>query len=562
MTTDKTEITHLAEILYRKGLRTAIISPGSRNAPLVMAFNRHKGIECLSIIDERSAAFFALGMAQQSCIPVVIISTSGTAALNYAPAIAEAFYQEIPLIILTADRPVEFIDQAEGQAIRQKGIFANYIKKSFELPQQIYSSDDLWYNDRIVSESFNLATTGRPGPVHINVPFREPLYGVAEAHNKNIKIIEQVSTSRQPSQPILEKLISTWNSYQKKMIVSGMLKPDIELNHELNMISSDNSLVVLTETTSNLNGKNFFPCIDKILSSFDDNEAGEFAPRLLVTIGSHVISKMLKSFLRNHTPIEHWHIEASGLAPDTYQSLTKIIQQNPADFFKIINESKINTDSNFRELWQKRDIDNENLHAKYLSNLPFSDLKVYEQILKAVPEFSNLQMANSAGVRYVQLFRPFKQLSYNANRGTSGIDGCTSTGAGAAHFSKIPTTLVTGDIAFLYDSNALWNKHLPDNLKIIIVNNSGGGIFRFISGPSGVEELEEYFETKHDITVKYIAKNFNVDYLFCDKPNELNDCLKWLYKNTKKTAILEIKTPAKESAEILKSYFKFMKRKI
>ncbi|MCF8372910.1 MAG: 2-succinyl-5-enolpyruvyl-6-hydroxy-3-cyclohexene-1-carboxylic-acid synthase [Bacteroidales bacterium] len=559
MTTDKTGIQHLADILYKKGLRTAILSPGSRNAPLVLAFNRHPGIECLSIIDERCAAFFALGMAQQSRKPVAIVATSGTAALNYAPAIAEAYYQEIPMIVLTADRPIEFIDQAEGQSIRQKGIYANYIKASFELPQEIYSNDDQWYNDRIVSQAFNEATIGRMGPVHINVPFREPLYQLAQPSSSITKIITRVETRTSLPGTVLKNLTEIWHLFPRKMILTGMLHPDMELNHVLENISEKSDLVVLTETASNLSSDCFFPSIDRVISSLSPTESSNFAPDLLITFGNQVISKMIKAFLRKNPPKAHWHIEASGYAPDTYQSLNKIIPVRPVDFINAILPITKGNAGDYQQLWKQRDKLNEEKHQEYLTNLPFSDLKVMEQILRAVPEFSNLQMANSTSVRYVQLFKPFKQLSYNANRGTSGIDGCTSTAAGAAYESKIPTTLITGDIAFLYDSNALWNKHFPQNLKIIILNNSGGGIFRFIEGSSDIEELEEFLETRHNFTAKHIAKNFNIDYTFCDKLNTLNDCLSHLYEKDQVPGILEIKTPAVESADILKSYFKFLK---
>ncbi len=560
MTTDNIAIANLANILFKKGVRTVIISPGSRNAPLVLAFNRHKNLECLSIIDERCAAFFALGMAQQSRIPTVVVSTSGTAALNFAPAIAEAFYQEIPLIVITADRPVEFIDQAEGQSIRQKNIFSNYVKTSFELPQKASTSDDIWYNDRIISEAFNSSVSGKKGPVHINIPFCEPLYNHTENIAFHSKIIEIENTLPSLSKSTIEKLLAEWNSFSKKMILTGMLEPDVEINKRLNEISNENNLIVLTETTSNLNGENFFPCIDKVITSFSDDESKSFSADLLVTFGNQIISKKIKSFLRNHAPKAHWHISNSATAPDTFKSLTKIIPVHPAEFLKLIYSSEKKYVNDFKTRWQERKIKTENLHQQYISSCPFSDLKVYEYILNSIPDHSNLQMANSSGVRYVQLFEAFKKLSYNANRGTSGIDGCTSTASGAAYFSKKPTTLVTGDIAFFYDSNALWNNNLPNNLKIIIINNSGGGIFRIIPGSSEVEELEEFFATKHNLTAEHIAKNFNIDYNLCDNEKELKNKLKQLYADENKISILEIITPAKESAEIIKAYFKYLKQ--
>ena len=559
MTTNKIGVQHLANILYEKGLRTAILSPGSRNAPLTVAFNRHPGIECLSIIDERSAAFFALGMAQQSQKPVAIISTSGSAALNYAPAIAEAYYQQIPMLVITADRPTEFIDQAEGQSIRQKNIFSNYIKGSFELPQEIHSDNDQWYNDRMVSEAYNLATDQQMGPIHINAPLREPLYDDGNPSLSKTKIIGNEKTEQALPKPALQKLAEKWNSLPQIMILTGMLTPNMELNHVLNKVADINASIVLTETTSNLSGEKFFPCIDKVVASLVKREAADFAPDLLITFGNQVISKMVKSMLRENPPKEHWHIDPSGKAPDTFKGLTKVIPMKATRFFTDILPLLKEGDPAYFNLWKERDLQNEAKHQTYIEQVPFSDLKAMEKILQAIPEFSNLQMANSTSVRYVQLFRPFKQLSYNANRGTSGIDGCTSTAAGAAFESGVPTTLITGDIAFLYDSNALWNQHLPGNLKIIILNNSGGGIFRFIPGPSKLPELEEFFETRHNYRAEHLAKNFGVDYICCNEPNNLKHCLTKLYENSTKTTILEVMTPAEESAKVLKMYFKNLK---
>ena len=191
MISEKIAIQNLVDICAKKGVEKIVISPGSRNAPIILAFSKHPKIECLSVVDERSAAFFALGIAQQSQKTVAIACTSGTAALNFAPAIAEAYYQKIPLLVLTADRPVEWIDQADSQSVRQNNIFSNYIKKSFQLPQKITSDDDIWYNDRMISEAINTCHFPDKGPVHINIPFTEPLYEGFDEKIRKPKILKQ-----------------------------------------------------------------------------------------------------------------------------------------------------------------------------------------------------------------------------------------------------------------------------------------------------------------------------------------------------------------------------------
>ena len=559
MISEKAGIKNLVEICVQKGIEKIIISPGSRNAPLILAFSKHPGIKCLSIVDERSAAFFALGIAQQSQKTVAIACTSGTATLNFAPAIAEAFYQKIPLLVLTADRPVEWIDQSDSQTIKQNNIFSNYIKKSFQLPQKITSKDDIWYNDRIISEAINTCQFPDKGPVHINIPFTEPLYEGFEGKIKKSKIIETAFTETKLSENQVKVLAAKWNKYDKKLILTGLLEPSPKLNQLLADISHDETVAILTETTSNLNYNNFLPCIDRIITTISDDEKNDFQPELLITLGSQIISKKIKAFLRKNKAIEHWHINPDVLHLDTYQCLTKNIPLTPVEFFSQLTNHIKHGKGEYFKTWKSRDIELEKKHEDYLSACEFSDMKVFETILKAIPENSNLQMGNSTPVRYIQLFKFKKQLTFNCNRGTSGIDGTVSTAAGAAFSSQKLTTLVVGDLGFFYDSNGLWNKYVSKNLKVIIINNGGGGIFRFIDGPSETEELEEFFVAEHNTNAENIAKTFNVNYFKANNLNGLKKALDDFYKPQEKAAILEINTPQKENAIILKNYFKHLK---
>jgi len=558
MTTDKLQVQHLVEICKRKGMKHVIISPGSRNAPLVIAFNREPEINCLSIVDERSAAFFALGIAQQTGKPVGIISTSGTAVLNYAPAIAEAYYQNIPLVAITADRPNEWIDQSVGQSIKQNNIYANYIKKSIELPVEPKSDNELWYSDRLVNEAINNAINGKRGPVHINIPFREPLYNLEVKSNAKVKITEIAQVVSTLDDIDLEPFVLKWKEYKKRIILTGMLSPNKNLNNILNTIAKDENTVVLTETISNLFGGHFIPCIDKVISSFSNDDKANFKPDLLITIGNSVVSKMVKAFLQNNKAIEHWHIDENSEMPDTYQSLTDVIPLLPEVFFSQIAREIKPLQGNYRNLWKQRESNCEDLHDNYLNDTNFCDLKVYEKLLSSIPENSNLQLGNSTVVRYAQLFKPVTRYVYNSNRGTSGIDGCTSTAAGAAYSNNKPTTIITGDISFLYDSNALWNNYLSPNLRIIVINNSGGGIFRFLDGSSSIDESEQFFATPHNTDIEKITTAHNIPHFVCNSLASLDSVLDSFYLPADNTAVLEIKTPAEESANVLKEYFKML----
>lgn len=562
MTSDKAAATLITEIFVSYGFDTIIISPGSRNAPLILSFGQHPEINALSIIDERSAAFFALGIAQQTGKTVAIACTSGSAALNYAPAIAEAYYQKIPLLVLTADRPPEFLDQGDGQTIRQKNVFSNYIKGSFEINGDLKSQLEIKEAATQIHKAIQLIQFPDFGPVHINMPFAEPIYGQIERKNFAIKVNQAENKKFDISENSLKVLSEKWNSADKKLIIVGQMKPNPELSDLLKNIIDDTSVVILSESTSNLSKEIPAICIDRVVDTLSEKEASQFKPELLISFGGHVVSKMVKAWLRKNKPSGHWHIEVADYNMNTYQCLTEGIQSTPEDFFKhllpLIHQK---TDSKFAETWKDRAKKSEQRHKEYLCSCPYSDLVVFEKLLNEIPKDYTLQLGNSTPVRYAQLFREGKQYLTFSNRGTSGIDGTVSTASGAAYASGEPTLLITGDLGFHYDSNALMNQKFPGNLRIIIINNGGGGIFRFIEGPGKTNQLETFFEARHSWTAEYIAKNFDIPYYSTRNLDELSSTLPLYLQKQKnsKAAILEIFTPAEKNAEVLKSYFKYLK---
>jgi 2-succinyl-5-enolpyruvyl-6-hydroxy-3-cyclohexene-1-carboxylate synthase len=561
MHTDKKGIRLLVAICKAKGLKDIVISPGSRNAPLVIEFTRDPAFRCLVVPDERSAAFVALGIAQQSGLPTAVICTSGSAPLNYSPALAEAYYQRIPLVAITADRPAEWIGQSDGQAINQHDMFKNFVRRSVTLPQEPTDEADFWYLQRIVSETLDMAMGSVKGPVHLNVPLREPLYRQDTAEELVLKLPSSLKLQSSLSKEVVEKLADEWNKCKRKMIICGGLAPSNPVQEILAKFTDDPSLIILTESTSNLNLNQSIACIDRVLATISKKEEKDFTPDLLITLGGPVVSKKIKAFIRRHKPVHHWHLDPDELHIDTYQSLTYHIPLEPEAFLNQLNENVNPLISDYRNIWLDKDRIAEDAHQDYLVDLQWSDMKVFENVLQYLPKGSDLQMGNSTPVRYVQLYKAFKPLNYFGNRGTSGIDGCVSTAVGAAISSKKVTTLIVGDMAFFYDTNGLWHHHLPANLRIILINNGGGGIFRIIEGPSSVPELEEYFETRHQLNAKNIAATFGLDYSSCSSFNELEELLPLLYVETAKAAILEIFTPYVENAEVLSSYFKFISDK-
>lgn len=560
MTSDKAGAAILAELFVKKGLEHIIISPGSRNAPLVLSFANKPSIKAISIVDERSAAYFAMGIAQQTKKAVAIACTSGGAVLNYAPAIAEAYYQKIPLLIITADRPGELIDQGDGQTIRQNNVYANYIKASYEIPGEINDEKSYQQVVKIVNEAINQTAYPDFGPVHINIPFEEPIYNQAEGHEL-VEVIEDEPTPSKLEGRELELLAEQWNSSKRKLLIAGMMDPNPAFLKLLKEISDDPSVVLLTETTSNLMNGCSCPCIDKVIHTITPEEAESFSPDLLISFGGHVVSKMVKAFLRKYQPAQHWHLDPANPNMNTYQCLTHPVLSEPYTFLSDLNKLISPVDSDFHSLWESRDRRSEQRHIEFLKQAPYTDLKVFETLLDFIPESGNIQLGNSTVVRYAQLFKQKKNQVYHSNRGTSGIDGTVSTAAGAAYINNNLTTLITGDLGFLYDSNALMNQHLTGNLRIIIINNQGGGIFRFIPGPDQTNQLETFFEARHSWTAKYIAMNFDIPYYEANTLAELQSVLPEFYGDQKnqRPSILEIHTPGEKNAELLKAYFNKLK---
>jgi len=556
MNSPRQGISDLPEISYRHGMRTVVISPGSRNAPLIFTFTRHDKLQCLSITDERSAAYVALGIAMQTKQPVGLVCTSGTAALNYAPAIAEAYYQNIPLVVITADRPAEWIDQADGQTIRQSEIYRNYIKQSISLPVETANDSDFWFFKRSVSEALNMAMHAPMGPVHINVPLREPLYNPLPQPSADIQIVKSVESPLLLNSAQFDQLLSRWDSIERKMIVCGFDTVDEAQCKALTLLSANPSVVIVAENLSNLHGEMVIASPERFFASLSEEEATAFRPDLLITLGKSAVSGRLKKYLRKYSPAEHWHILPTQSHVDTYQGLTHTIVASPGPLLRSLIESEARSDSQYRDVLLTKEMHLREKHNEMVKRFPYSDMTVYAAILHKIPADCNLHLANSTPVRYSQLFHGKTEVLYHCNRGTSGIDGCVSTAAGSSLASAKPTILITGDLSFVYDSNGLWNKYLKGNFKVIVINNGGGNIFRLIDTVQGENPAREFFETPHSVNIGLLAKAFGVNHDVCTSADQLEAKLDWFFAPADSPTILEIVTSFDVNVAVFKDYYK------
>ncbi len=554
---DKPVLKLLVDLCHQNGMEHVVISPGSRNAPLIISFAGCGLFNCLTVVDERCAGYFALGLSRAVQKPVGLVCTSGTAALNLTPAVAEAFYQQIPLIVLTADRPSEWIDQGDGQAIRQNGIFENFSQFQCQLPAEHNHIDDEWYTKRLINEAFIKATGKTPGPAHINIPFRDPLYGKIEYPGPKPTKIETIKTSEVLPESTINSLVNEIGGKEKIMVLLGALNPDDRLNKAISILAGKGA-VILSETLSNCSC-NSIKNVDRVVSTITKDEQNYYTPDLLITLDVPVLSKMVKEFLRTIKPTSHWHFSNNEYLTDSYQCLTKNIYGDPAKIIFSIAQQIESLNKSYSELWNKRAEQTEIKHDKFISEVNWCDLKLFNILSKKIPANFEIHLGNSTPVRYVQLFNWNNENTWFANRGTSGIDGCVSSAVGASYGSKRPVLLIVGDISFFYDSNGLWNNYINPDFRIILINNSGGGIFRFIQGPTETNELEKFFETKHSLNAQGIAVTYGLNYLSCNNEASLNESLKTLFEPRDKPAILEIFTPNVENGLLLREYFSFLK---
>ena len=575
-----------------QGISRVVISPGSRNAPLTISFLADPFFDCYSIVDERAAGFFALGMAQRSQEPTALVCTSGSALLNYYPAVSEAYYSGIPLIVISADRPTYLIDKGYGQTIRQEGVYGKNVVFSAPLIQDASHASERYNrfmpkalqwsqeavskkNHALLATAFNqLKATNKP--IHLNTPFEEPLYQeapllegalVPKSTVENVAITDSETVNKTLSDPELK---AEWEGAKRIIVIVGVLypnAPDYLSNELVQWLSRDPRVLVFTETTSNVHHPEFIDSIDNIIAPMEthlDAQAigAALSPDLLVTIGGAVVSKKIKNFLNQYTPKLHWQIQNEIVVNPFFTHFT-CFRPTADAFFSPVLHNLISLEIPTIDTPKKRALRYKNIYKAhietYTDSCPFSDFYAFYHLLKAIPNKSVLHLANSATIRYAQLFSVKSSVAVYCNRGTSGIDGSTATAIGASVASQVQTTLVTGDLGFFYDSNGLWNKYIPKDFKIILINNQGGGIFRVLPGKTDSEHFRTYFETVHDLSAKSLCTLHGLEYYSAHNKESLSSELSAFFQRNNGPSLLEIKTPRTENEGVLMNFFKTLK---
>ncbi|MFY0674647.1 MAG: 2-succinyl-5-enolpyruvyl-6-hydroxy-3-cyclohexene-1-carboxylic-acid synthase [Bacteroidia bacterium] len=511
-------LANMVEVFHRHGVANVVLCPGSRSAPLAISILRSEKFDCFHLVDERSAGYFALGLAKASGRPTVIVCTSGTAVYNFAPAVAEAYFQEIPLIVCTADRPEESIGQNDNQAIFQENIFGKHVLSFAQMPTVFNNKNDARWAIQKVNEACNAAYAERQGPVHLNFPFREPFYPDKDflvAPDFDLKLIGVERGQSKTSELFLNDVKAVIEQSQNIWLVAGMMG-DIPNDYLINEFIEKTGAIPFIDPLCNLHVKGQLYQYDSWLK----NEEIE-SPDLLISFGNHFLSKSLKELIRENPPQNHLHIQEHGQLADPFKSINFLVKAHVDDFFGQLNEYsfEVNAHSNRfslldKEYSLKANVDTEYLWAK--------------RIIAALPNQSVLHLGNSTPVRYLLKYNNLlksKSITVYANRGTSGIDGCVSTAIGMAQNDDRTHYLIIGDLSAYYDRNGLWHKYVPSNFKMIVMNNRGGGIFNRINGPKAQQELQEYFVNTQPTDFEALANAHAFSYQLLEKDGDLNEQL-------------------------------------
>lgn len=541
----------ITDLLVAHGIKRIVVSPGSRNAPIIVALSKEKRLECVTIVDERSAAFIALGMAEESTQPIALCCTSGTALLNYAPAVAEAWYRSVPLIVISADRPEEWIDQDDSQTLRQNEALREWVKREWTLSE----SDSEWMINRCVNDALISANACPQGPVHLNVRLDAPLGKMeSQVTRRDERIVTSVIGDELSSEQIKglrEKLVAK----KKILVIAGFMQPDHRVNRALIRFASSPCVTVLTENVANLHSPDFIGKIDATLVGLKGKAQTDLIPDLVITIGGALISRHLKEWLRSlPESIEHWSVSQRNTTVDCFKHLSMRVQVSPLEFFRKIGVPK--GTSTYRETWLSL-AKNSNIRDNlYLKTLAFSDMTAMAAIIKSIPRDWNVQFSNGTVIRYAQLMDCRHLHRCDCNRGVSGIDGSVSTAIGASHTYKGFTVLVTGDMSAQYDIGALGSPLLTNRFRMIVLNNKGGGIFRFVESTRNLAERERFFgEGPMNFPIKAIAKAYGWEVEEANEMETLQLRLSTFFKPSRCSRILVVNTPTELSAEILRNYF-------
>lgn len=521
MLSNKRNILQLVALMSEHGVEDVVTCPGSRNAPIIhtlqeISKDKTKALRLHPLTDERSAGFFAIGQALATGKPVAIVVTSGSALVNLHPAVTEAYYQQVPLIVVSADRPQAWIGQLDGQTMPQAGVFGKMSKMSVSLPEA-KTEEDTWHCNRVLNEALLECTHRVCGPVHINVPISEPLYEFDIPTLPKERVIKRIENIKQEQLHVLKDLLK---KSKRRLIIIGQRVDNQQFNTGFTK-KLNGAFVTICEHLANIDGDCETLLLNNQFMDVFEANCEVLKPDLVLTLGGHIVNKRLKQFLRKHHPLQHWHISADGSVADLFGCLTTVIESQPLDFLQALISLSASMDEaeKYTERWKERinsslsNKDNTKEKLTIINKDICREQKIVGRLMTNLPNNAVLHLANSSSVRYAQEYKLKSTITVCCNRGINGIEGCLSSAAGYAKATPERVNfIVIGDLAFFYDQNALWNTQLPANLHILLLNNGGGKIFDTLPLPES-KESRELIQAKHQTSAKSVAQEYGLRYM-------------------------------------------------
>ena len=561
MYSNKENVNILTSLLLEYGVSDAVVCPGSRNAPIVHNLSVCEAIRCRPVTDERSAAFYALGLAIATRRPTVVCVTSGSALLNVMPAVAEAAYQHVPLVVISADRPQQWIDQLDGQTIPQSDALGRFVRKAVQLPEP-HNDEERWLCRRLVNEAMHLATCRQGAPVHINVPISEPLF---EFNTEQLPQLSRFNNIKRAAiKDASMDMPDAFHEAKRPMIVIGQLAHGTVSHETIRSLSE--KYVVMSEPLSNPSYMtiHFDEAIRYIVSdnsSINDDEDDKTAyyPDYVIYVGDTLVSKPARRFLRNAKAPSCLITPDAADIHDPLMTLTDIVECDTDSINALLASlcDAPDTDERcrFHDRWQSF-LDAYAAHADAYAPeySQMATVKYFEEQLADLDIDICVHYANSSAVRLACIYA---QHYVWCNRGVNGIEGSLSTAAGFSLATNDMTVCVIGDLSFFYDQNALWNSNLRGNLRVILLNNRGGGIFRQLPGLSDSPAADDLVMASHENTAQGICTQNDIGYMSAKNMDEMQiGIVTLLTRESERPMLLEVFTDSNDDVKALEKYFK------
>jgi len=563
VTTDKFVARELASLLEAHGVGHAVVSPGTRNAPLVTALCACRSITVHTVIDERSAGFIALGISLQCGGPVALVCTSGSALLNYAPAVAEAYYRQVPLIVVSADRPGEWIGQDDSQTIVQPGALSNIVKVTRDIPATADMTDDGRRTaNRDINDAMIAAMSAPSGPVHINVRLAAPLGGTDDIDVAAPRVIKMLSPEPVIPERLIDGLVSELASSGRILVVAGFMPPSPLLREAFSRLAALPGVVIMAEAVANAGMPGVIDDIDTLLGSMTADELDMMLPDTVISVGGAVVSQCLKAWLRSApSSMSHWQVGARHVTADCFGHLTLRVEADAPWFISRLAAVMPSGAEEYSLNWSRFRARALSARRALLASASWSDLVAVARIMERIPAQWNLHFGNGSAVRLAQMCDCSRFNRIDSNRGVSGIDGCTSTAVGAALVADRVTMLLSGDMSALYDIGALTAVPLPARFKIVVLVNGGGNIFRIIGNTRNLPVMEDRLACRENCALDWhaVATAMGLAWFEARDADSLDIALEQFIAESSSPAMLAVVTDPGVSADILKSYYKNIK---